>query len=105
MLNMHWVSHPTLFCEQTTQGLDKVIIAADVIQGMIKYVLILLSCDDQKLTSGPPTSSYTNDFKHTYFHPPIMNFGCLPFLGVALLSNERLVRAVLLTPEQHTRIN
>lgn len=77
MLNMHWVSHPTLFCEQTTQGLDKVIIAADVIQGMIKYVLILLSCDDQKLTSGPPTSSYTNDFKHTYFHPPIMNFGCL----------------------------
>lgn len=27
-----------------------------------------------------------------------------PFLGVALLSNERLVRAVLLTPEQHVRI-
>lgn len=31
--------------------------------------------------------------------------GSHPFLGVALLSNERLVRAVLLTPEQHARIN
>lgn len=34
----------------------------------------------KKLTSGPPTSSYTNDFKHNYFHLPILNFGCLsPF--------------------------
>lgn len=31
----------------------------------------------KKLTSGPPIGNYTSDFKHTYFHPPILNFGCL----------------------------
>lgn len=29
---MHWVSHPTLFYEQTIQGLDKVIVTADEMQ-------------------------------------------------------------------------
>lgn len=27
----------------------------------------------------PPASNYTNDFKHAYFHPSSLNFGCLNF--------------------------
>ena len=40
---MYWVSHPTLFYEQTIQGLDKVIVAADVISRQDKICFDFVS--------------------------------------------------------------
>lgn len=32
----------------------------------------------------PPTSNYSNGFKHAYSHPPNLNFGCFIYLFIYL---------------------